>query len=233
MTTLALCMAGTWRRFREAGYTTPKYLLPLQGRPILSHIVDELAPSRLLLVANKRDRDWESAIKEAAPTGALHFIDDTEGQAATALEAADLAMAHGWGATPFVLHNVDTILYDRSLRKIGDELQWSTGFIDVFEASNPAYSYVSFDDRRNVTAIAEKKVISRWATTGLYGFSSPETYVHHASTTNKRSGGEFYVSDVYQKMLERGASIRVDPTARRTVVLGTPEEYEAYVAENP
>lgn len=229
MTTLALCMAGLYRRFREAGYTTPKFLLPLQGRPILAHIVDELAPTNLLLVANRRDEPHAEAIAACAPGAALRFIGDTEGQAQTAMEAARLAIEQGWGGRPFVLHNVDTILYDRDLDAIGRILSVSDGFIDVFDADSPAYSYVRVDESHRVLEMAEKIVISRHATTGLYGFASPEAYLRDAANTTERTKGEFYVSNVYAHMLANGADIRIDPTPRRTVILGTPAEYEAHL----
>ena len=220
-------MAGLYRRFREAGYTTPKFLLPLRGRSILAHIVDELSPERLLLVANERDLPHADAIRAAAPGAVLKFIGDTEGQAQTAMEAASLALAQGWGGDPLVFHNVDTILYDRDLRRIGQILREADGFIDVFDADSPAYSYVRVDADNWVTEMAEKVVISRHATTGLYGFASPESYLSHARATTERTKGEFYVSNVYSRMLAQGCRIRIEPVPRRTVILGTPAEYEA------
>lgn len=239
MTTLALCMAGVYRRFRDAGYQTPKFLLPIPGsRPtILGTIASELVgerPSgaRVLLVANRRDEAHADAIRAAVPGGVLQFVGDTDGQARTAMVAAQLALDLGWGGEPFVLHNVDTVLYDRDLDAIGEVLRGCDGFIDVFDADSPAYSYVKLDAAGFVTEMAEKVVISRHATTGLYGFRSPEAYLAAAEATTGRSSGEFYVSDVYAAMLARGARIRVDPTPRRTLILGTPAEYEAHLAES-
>ena len=233
MTTLALCMAGLYRRFREAGYTTPKFLLPLRGRPILSHVVGELAPERVLLVANQRDEPHADAIRAAVPNAVLKFIGDTEGQAQTAMEAAELALAQGWGNAPFVLHNIDTILYDRDLIRIGQFLRQADGFIDVFPADSPAYSYVRVDADNRVTEMAEKVVISNHAASGLSGFASPEAYLRDASNTTERTKGEFYISNVYSHMLARGARIQTDPAPRRTVILGTPAEYESFIEGAP
>jgi UDP-N-acetylglucosamine diphosphorylase / glucose-1-phosphate thymidylyltransferase / UDP-N-acetylgalactosamine diphosphorylase / glucosamine-1-phosphate N-acetyltransferase / galactosamine-1-phosphate N-acetyltransferase len=228
MTTLALCMAGLYRRFRDAGYTTPKFLLPLEAETILGQIVRELAPERLLLVANQRDLPHEAAIQAAAPGGCLRFIGDTGGQAETAAVAARLALERGWGG-PIVFHNVDTILYDRDLSQIGTALKTADGFIDVFRSDSPRFSYAALDGRK-VTQIAEKKVISPWATTGLYGFASPEYFIAAADRTQTRTHGEFYISDVYHQLLQEGATIHSDAQDKRTLVLGTPAEYEAYTS---
>lgn len=232
---VVLCMAGLYRRFREAGYTTPKYLLPLQGRPILTRVIQGLDPDRLLLVANHRDAPHETAILAAVHAsgvdGTLFFIGDTGGQAETAAIGARQVAEEGWTG-PIVFHNVDTIVQGRDLERIGAILARSDGFIDVFDERSPAFSYVALDGDR-VTSIAEKQVISRHATTGLYGFRSPQRYLEAADATTGRSGGEFYVSDVYRTLLDRGGDLRADPLGEghRTLVLGTPAEYEAAIQE--
>lgn len=224
---VVLCMAGLYRRFRDAGYTTPKYLLPLQGRPILRHVVDGLDPDGLLLVANARDVVHEAAIRAAVGRPAeLTWVGDTSGQAETAAIGARRVAELGF-VGPILFHNVDTVVRGRALEAIGAVLAEADGFIDVFPQSSPAYSYVSLDGVR-VTDIAEKVVISPHATTGLYGFRSAEVYLRAANATTRRSEGEFYISDVYRTLLDRGADLRADPVGEghETLVLGTPVEYE-------
>ena len=55
---LVLCMAGLYQRFRDAGFTTPKFLLPWHGTPliehILGHMLDPAAFDAIFCVANKR-----------------------------------------------------------------------------------------------------------------------------------------------------------------------------------
>lgn len=236
--TLALCMAGRYRRFANAGYTTPKFLLTVQGRTILEAIAGELAEGPVLLVANQADRPHETAIVDAMRRAGvepiLHWTPDTSGQAETAAIAARAALDAGLDG-PLVLHNVDTILYGRSLGRIGATLGRVDGFIDVFPNDSAAYSYVELvpeDGLHRVVRIAEKVVISAHATTGLYGFRSPQAYLDFAERTTHRSGGEFYVSDVYRTMLEHDAFVAAEPPTpgSRTVVLGTPSEYEAWIA---
>ncbi len=228
MTTLVLCMAGLYRRFRDAGYTTPKFLLPVNGRPILALIVEELGPQKLILVANRRDRDHEDAIRAAAGPCELKWIGDTGGQAETAAVGARAVSGGG----PIVFHNVDTIVKGRELRAIGSALREAAGYIDVFDNDSPVFSYVAVKDGR-IIEIKEKVVISRHATTGLYAFASAQVYLRAYETTSHRSGGEFYISDVYRTMLEAGHLLVINESSdgHETLVLGTPAQYEAYVAE--
>jgi hypothetical protein len=225
---VVLCMAGRYRRFRDAGYALPKYLLPARGRRILEWVVDGLGPDGLLLVANNADLPHEPAIRDCVPAGTeILWLGDTSGQAETAAHGAQRLVDDDVGG-PVLFHNVDTIVRGRDLGEIGQILRRADGFVDTFPSDSPAFSYVALDGER-VTAIAEKVVISPHATSGLYGFASPQRYLGAASTAV--ASREFYVSDVYRRMLEDGARIEVLPPApgHETVVLGTPAEYEAWL----
>jgi len=220
-------MAGLYRRFRDAGYTTPKFLLPVQGRSILSIIVEELRPASLVLVANRRDRDHEDAIRGAVGACRLLWIGDTGGQAETAAIGARAVESGG----PIVFHNVDTIVKGRDLVEVGSRLSEAAGYIDVFDSDEPVFSYVAVEGGR-IVEIREKVVISRHATTGLYGFASAEGYLAACAATSQRSGGEFYISDVYQTLLDRGERLVINASSEghETLVLGTPSQYEAHIA---
>lgn len=236
---LVLCMAGRYSRFRQAGYTTPKFLLPVDkaGRQtILGWITDELAPTRVVCVTNTRDDVHLGEVERILSAGgarevAVRSTGDTEGQAATAILGAEVVVQQGWNG-PILFHNIDTVLLGRDLAAMGARLASCDGLIDVFAHDAPIYSYCAVDGDR-VTAIAEKVVIGPWATSGLYGFSSAGIYLRHAAATAHRSGGEFYISDVYRTMLDAGCDLRVSPASLAdTLVLGTPAEYEAWFAEH-
>lgn len=228
---VVLCMAGLYRRFRDAGYDTPKYLLPLGDRTILGEVIAALGPPRrLLLVANQRDRAWEDALRAAAPGAGLRWIGDTSGQAETAAFGARAVLEEGWDG-PIVFHNIDTVLRGRDLARIGERLARADGYVDVFPADDPAYGYVALDGDR-VVRIAEKEVISPHATSGLYGFASARVYLDAFAAT-VQTGREFYVADVYRTMLARGQRVEADPRpSGETLVLGTPAEYEAWRARS-
>ncbi len=235
---LILCMAGLYQRFRDAGYAQPKYLLPWRGMTILDHVLRTMtgsgAFSRLLLVANRRDEAQRAVLGSILSAHGftpadLDFIDDTSGQAETALIGLDRLVQR---ADPqdrrVVFHNIDTILIGRDYAALGEALAQHDGCIDTFTSSSAAYSYVVADAQRRVTGIAEKVVISSDATTGMYGFASIDGY-RAAYERCRFSGRERYISEIYRSMIDGGASIYATPpaTAGDTIVLGTPAEYEA------
>jgi hypothetical protein len=240
---LVFCMAGLYARFRREGYTLPKYLLPVEGgQSLLAAIVAPFAAAgcfdRLLFVANQRDLAHRDAIEAVAATAGapaeVVFIGDTSGQAETACRALEVLGAYGsTGPGKVVFHNVDTILKNRDFPRIAAQLEAYDGVIDVFDADSAIYSYVALDAAGTVVDIAEKVVISRHATSGLYAFASGRRF----EETYRRSTfpAEAYISDVYKQMLREGARLTVSraESPDDTVILGTPQEYEAYMAALP
>ena len=74
------------------------------------------------------------------------------------------------------------------------------GAILTFEAIHPKWSYAKCDDQGFVTEVAEKKVISKNATVGVYYWKHGSDYVNSAEKMiekNIRVNNEFYVCPVY------------------------------------
>ena len=94
------------------------------------------------------------------------------------------------------------------------------GYIDIFESSNHAYSYVLIENRR-VKSIAEKIVISNFATSGMYAFKDIKTF------TKFYKKDMLYITDIYKNMIEIGRSIATSElySENDTIVLGSPSEY--------
>ena len=119
---------------------------------------------------------------------------------------------------PIIVHNIDTILYNRNYKEIESKLLKNDGFVDVFNSNNPNYSYVLLEDTI-ITEIIEKMLISDIATSGMYGFISTEIF--------KKYYVNGYISSVYKKMINDNLSIvtGTNYSESNTVVLGTPDEY--------
>ena len=245
---LVICMAGQNTRFHDVGVDIPKYLLPIEGKSviqlILSNLLDTGAFSQIHLVAHERDIYFKELLIQSLADfsvghNQVHYIGETKGQAETASLAIRLINSIN-PENPVVFHNADTVLYNRDYSKFRSDLNSGIGVIDVFEAQSPAYSYVVIQDEL-VVDIAEKSVISNWATSGLYGFSSSATYETYFQDLQKNQYAlkdlkrEIYISDVVKVMIQEGykfkpyASDKAQPDAR-TVVLGSPAEYNSAVS---
>ena len=236
---LIITMAGKYIRFRKAGYNQPKFLLPLIGhnsvfREVLEQLVAGYDFENIIFVANKADFEYKSAIEKVIMDSRvinydLLFIGDTKGQAETALEAVKVLEQKGCKSQKILIHNIDTVLYGRDMSQIRKLLDQHDGCIDVFEAHEQGYSFVKTSENHLVTEIREKEVISNKATTGLYAFADMQQYrtYYQRLKTNR----EYYISFIYDLMLNDGKEIAVNSQYSKTLIVGTPAEYELYKTE--
>lgn len=229
---LIICMAGLNSRFHNVGFDIPKYLLPFKGKTVIGEILENLLKCKnisgdVILIANERDMYFRPQLRDAiAPVGLnesnIVYIHDTEGQAETAAIGADLLKRSG-DTTPLFIHNADTILYNRNFKFINEV---NEAWVDCFPSQSPKYSYVNYVFDK-VTQIAEKEVISPYASSGLYIFKNAETYLDNFYWAPYKGSGEIYISDVLKYMIDKKSHVApyVSVIPEDTLVLGTPQEY--------
>jgi len=207
----------------------PKYLLKLDDdQTILEKSIQEFnfpADVQLYLVINKEHQDYvgelESIISKSGYEYEIIVTDDTRGQAETGyIGCSAIKNNH-----PVFFFNGDTILKQRDIENMARDLKAYAGAIDVFIEDRDHFSFVTLNEEQLVGRIAEKEAISRYATTGLYGFSNASIYRDYYGRIE--TGREMYISDIYKLMLEHGEKIKayVNQEEQDTVILGTPEEY--------
>lgn len=100
------------------------------------------------------------------------------------------------------------------------------GVIFYFASDYDRWSYVQVNNEGLAVRVAEKEVISDKATVGCYYFRRAELFVEAAEfmiANNLRTKGEFYVSPVYNILIQKGKKIKVMPVDFH-FSLGTPEE---------
>lgn len=231
---LVICMAGYNTRFHDVGFDIPKYLLPWNGTTIIHDILKNFDyPVQTILVANKRDIYFKDQLVETIRPLELDernilYIGDTKGQAHTAAIGIDQLYR---SELPTFIHNADTILTGRDIDVTADILEDKhDAYVDVFVGNSPKYSYVrAYED--TVLEIVEKKQISPYASSGLYGFKSASLYTEYYNKCIQQRE-ELYVSDVIQKMIEDGKKVFMNGLGgnQDTIVLGSPQEYGIEIA---
>lgn len=234
---LVICMAGKNTRFHDLGYDIPKYLLPFPKTSVIQNIIEYLDPHKIFgdifLIAHERDIHFRPELLNLLNAlginqNNLFYIGETSGQAETAYLASNLIKRND--DYQIVFHNADTILFNRDLAFIKKQLSDNSGFIDTFYANSENYSYVRLNED-NVTEIVEKKVISKHATSGLYGFTSvsdyQKYYSEYKSEPNIDLMREIYISDIIKFMIIRGKifKTKLQTLNQDTLVLGSPKEY--------
>ena len=227
-------MAGYNTRFHDVGFDIPKYLLPWNGTTIIHDIIQNLGEThQTVLVANKRDVYFKDQLLETIkPLGLeeqnILYIGDTKGQAHTA--AVGIGQLYDDNIPTFI-HNADTIVAGRSLDLIADSMNdLYDAYIDVFVGNSPKYSYVrAFEEI--VLEIVEKKQISPYASSGLYGFLTGNMYMSYYNSLIQKDH-ELYVADVIQNMIGAGKQVFMNGLGnnQETTVLGSPQEYGIEIA---
>ena len=101
----------------------------------------------------------------------------------------------------------------------------------VFESTDDRYSYVRLDGDC-VDLVAEKLVVSSWATTGVFYFSNAQLLLEAAEwcfVNNIRTSGIFYTSAALNYLVYKGFQVRVSKIpAERYAMLATQTDIERY-----
>ena len=232
-------MAGRGSRFANAGYTTPKPLLPLAGKPMVEWIIDNIRPRRphrfifLCLADHLRQYpEVPEALKSISPASVIVPVEAvTEGAACTVLLARELIDSDA----PLMIANSDQYVsldIDDYLA-VADRAH-ADGLIMTFWSDHPKWSYCRLGPDGKVTEVVEKQVVSNDATVGFYNFRKGHDFVRAADRMIElelRVNGEFYVAPVYNELIKEGQAIVVAATGRERdgmYGLGIPEDFEFF-----
>ncbi|AGE55573.1 hypothetical protein ATCVMN08101_221R [Acanthocystis turfacea Chlorella virus MN0810.1] len=229
---IVIPMAGLGSRFANVGYKLPKPLIDVIGKPMIQVVVENLnINAHYVFVAMKEHvekYDIEKTVKEITGDNYTIVTVDglTEGSACTVLTARDIID----NDNPMMLINSDQYL-EWDAYEFLVAAQGTDGLISVFEADHPKWSYAKTDDNGYVTEVAEKKVISNLATTGLYYFAKGSQFVRCADTMiskNIRTNNEFYNCPIYNEAILEGAVVKTHRCAKMWGI-GTPEDLEVFL----
>jgi len=236
---IVIPMAGLGSRFVEAGYPLPKPLLPAHGKTLLEWSVDSLPldlATRLVFVGLQQHRDQyglEAVIRRLYGAYDPQFIwleTTTRGQAETVVLAADLLDPDAG----LLIFNIDTAFRSK---RLSDLLRDSShdGVLGSFHSEEPRFSFASAGPDGVIVEVREKVAISTHALTGLYHFASTAAFLEIARAAiaaDEREKGEFYVAPLYNRLISSGARFVLDECELHWI-LGTPAEYQAFLAEDP
>jgi HAD superfamily hydrolase (TIGR01509 family) len=226
-------MAGAGSRFASAGYTFPKPLIEVNGKPMIQVVVENLnIEANYTFIVQKEHYEKYSLqylLNLIAPNCNIVQVDGlTEGAACTTLLAkqfidndAPLVMAN---SDQFVEWNSNECLYAFNADGVD-------GGIVTFEATHPKWSYAKIGKEGFVSEVAEKKPISNNATVGIYFWKKGSDYVKYAEQMikkNIRTNGEFYVCPVFNEAIDDGKKIRVKKIERMWGI-GTPEDLNYFL----
>ncbi len=228
-------MAGEGSRFREVGYTFPKPIIEVKGKPMIQLVVENLNIKANYIFIIRKDHQKKFNIKSLLsviqPNCKIVEVDElTEGAACTAL----LAKKYINNNNPLLIANSDQyIKWDSSKTMYNFISKKIDGGILTFESVHPKWSYAKIDKNEVVTEVAEKKVISNNATVGIYYWSKGNDFVKYANQMikkNIRTNNEFYICPVFNEAIKAGKVIKSEKIEKMQG-LGTPEDLDNFLLE--
>jgi len=226
-------MAGAGSRFAQAGYTFPKPLIEVNGKPMIQVVVDNLNVDAHFIFIVQREHyekyNLKSVLNLIAPGCDIVQVGGlTEGAACTTLLAKDLIN----NDEPLLMANSDQFVEWSSNECLyaftADTID---GGIVTFESTHPKWSFAKLGDDGFVSEVAEKNPISNIATVGIYYWSHGSDYVKYAEQMiekNIRVNNEFYVCPVFNEAIADGKKFRVK-NIERMWGIGTPEDLNYFL----
>ena len=240
MLNIVIPMAGRGSRFAKEGYAMPKPLIDVHGKPMIEVVTNNIRPKcehkfiYLCLQEHLEKYNLENRLKEMSPNCIVVPVNQvTEGAACTVL----LAEKYIDNEDMLMMANSDQYV-DIDINEYIQAMDDSDGLIMTMYADDPKWSFIKYDERKYVTMVREKEVISNEATVGIYNFkrgSDFVQYAHQMIDKNIRVNNEFYVAPVYNEMIEEGKKVKFYNVGREDdgmYGLGIPSDLEKFL-ENP
>ena len=232
---IVIPMAGMGSRFLSQGYTDPKPLIKISGKPMIQWVVENIGiAANFIFIVREEHRDSYDLdeILQKATCGMCKIVTVdkvTEGAACSVL----LAKEHFDNDDPFMIANSDQYLEWNPFEFL-NKAKDLDGLISCFDGAGPKWSYARLDEISNkVVEVAEKKEISQHATTGVYYYRHGRDFVKYAGemmAKNIRTNGEFYVSPVFNEAIQDGKHVGICKV-KKMWGIGTPDDLEVFVEQ--
>ncbi len=226
-------MAGAGSRFEKAGYTFPKPLIDVKGKPMIQVVVDNLnMEANFIFIVQKSHREkynLDTLLNLITPNCKIIEVEGiTEGAACTTLLAKEFID----NDSPLVMANSDQFVeWDSNEFMYKMNETDCDGGIVTFKSTHPKWSFAKIDDSGFVTEVAEKNPISDIATVGVYYWKKGSDYVKFAEQMIQkdiRVNNEFYVCPVFNEAILGDKKIKTFDI-KQMWGLGTPEDLNYYL----
>ena len=233
---LIMPMGGAGSRFFKDGYSIPKPLIEIQGRPFLywstMSILKYIDVEDLTFVVLQEHIDKFNIDKVILK----YFKDAKIVVLPKLLKGAVLTCIEGVSnindKLPIVFNDCDHMFKcSEFYNYINDDFNENIdGALLTFLSNDSKFSFLELNDKQNVVRTVEKVAISNHAICGAYYFKNKDIFLKNAGEYLENCNyNEYFMSGVYNIMIKHNAIIK-NFTVDMHIPFGTPEEYE--VAKN-
>ena len=228
-------MAGRGSRFATQGYTFPKPLIDVKGKPMIQVVTENLnIKANYTFIVQKEHYEKYSLqhlLNLIAPNCNIVQVDGiTEGAACTTLLAKEFID----NDEPLLMANSDQFVeWDSNETLYAFSNGNCDGGIITFPATHPKWSYAKLGEDGYVSEVAEKKPISEHATVGIYWWAKGSDYVKYAEQMIEkdiRVNNEYYVCPVFNEAIGDGKKVRIKEIEKEGMWgIGTPEDLNYFL----
>lgn len=207
-------VAGIGSKLRPHTHTQPKALVPVAGKPILSHIVDKLVSNGVtdfIFIIGYLGDKIEEYIKTNYPALKTSFVlqDPREGTGQAVWLSKDLISPD----EELIIALGDTI-FDVDLKEIIESSGSMLGVKKVLDPRN--FGVAELDENGIIRHVVEKPPIpkSNLALVGIYKIKETKQLydaLEHIITKNQRTQGEFHLTDAIMLMISDGVIFKTFP----------------------
>ncbi len=207
-------LAGKGTRLRPHTHLTPKPLLKVGGRPVMSYILDDLIElgvrEVVFIVGYLGDVIREYIAKEYPQIEAHYVVQEVQDGTAGAIK-----LAEPWADQELLILFVDT-LFDADLNLAKTLPKDYAGVIWAKEVEDyQRFGVIVTRPDQTMERIVEKPKtpISKLANIGLYFIRDSKLLfegINHVLSSPK-NGGEYFLTDAFQYMVDKGAKLLVAP----------------------
>lgn len=241
---IVIPMSGFGERFRRAGYTVPKPLIEIEGKPIIAHVLAMFpGETDVIFICNQEHLDtpeyrMTEILQHYCPTGNIVGIAPHKlGPVNAVMQITHLLDMQ----RPVVVNYCDfTCYWDWHHFKTFVTATQCVGSIPAYKGFHPHslgttnYAYMR-EHNGWVLDIQEKQPytdnrMQEYASSGTYYFSTAQLMTDafaYAMTNNLSIGGEYYVSLTYKPILAQGLPVTVYDL-QHFMQWGTPEDVDEY-----
>ena len=228
-------IGGIGKRFKENNCKTPKALINIYEKPIISYLLDNLNTDNIdyiFIPYNKEYKKYrfEDFLIKNYPNINFKFFcleNNTRGAAETI--NIGINNLNEKRDIPVLCLDSDNF-YTCDIISQWNGKNCIFTFEDVNE--NPIYSYVKINNYNEILDIKEKDKISNNACTGAYGFNSInelKKYTSKIIQENITQKSEFYTSGVIKEMINKNTVFKnINILNKDYFSLGTPEQVNEY-----
>lgn len=208
-------LAGKGTRLRPLTHHTPKPLLKVAGKPILSYLLDDvlaLGVEEMVLIVGYLQDVMREYIETEYPQINAHFVVQEE-QNGT---AGAVALAEPWADEDLLILFSDT-LFDADLSLAQRIPEGDGGILWAKEVEDyQRFGVIVTREDGTMERIVEKpsEPVSKLANIGVYYVKDHELLfegIHHTLAQDPGKGGEFYLTNAFQYMVDHGSKLRTAP----------------------